>query len=305
MTAPGGSVGAAWDLPPLRAGRPAPADLAERRAGLRAFAVATPAEGVERLDVDWGGVPSLVFEPESPRSTVLYLHGGGYRLGHPTMWASFGSRLALETSSRVVVPDYRLAPEHPFPAALHDAAAAYDEATVSGMPVVVGGDSAGGGLAAALTLACRRSARAVPRGLVLVSPWVDLTGRAATYDSRRDTDQLFSLDAADVAADAYLQGTAADDPLASPLFGDLSGFPPSLVFGGGAEVLLADAVEFTGRLALAGVTVESHFVAGMQHVWVTTESDLPERTAAFSDVVRFINAVTQEASLNQKSEVRP
>jgi len=293
-----------WDLPALRPGRPAPADLVERRAGLRAMAVATPAEGVEQRDIDWGGVPSLVFEPESARSTVLYLHGGGYRIGHPTMWVSFGSRLALETSSRVVVPDYRLAPEYPFPAALHDAAAAYDKATASGMPVVVGGDSAGGGLAAALTLACGRSAKAVPRGLVLVSPWVDLTGRATTYHSRRDTDQLFSLDAADVAADAYLQGTSAEESLASPLFGDLSGFPPSLVFGGGDEVLLADAVEFTARLALAGVTVESHFVAGMQHVWVTTESDLPERGAAFADVVRFVIGMTQEESVHQNLEVR-
>ncbi len=300
MTAAGG-----WDLPPLRPGRPAPADLAERRAALRASPVATSAEGVERLDIDWGGVPSLVFEPESPRSTVLYLHGGGYRLGHPTMWVSFGSRLALETSARVVVPDYRLAPEYPFPAALHDAAAAYDEAGARGMPVVVGGDSAGGGLAAALTLACRRSAKAVPRGLVLVSPWVDLTGRATTYHSRRDTDQLFSLDAAGVAADAYLQGAEAEDPLASPLFGDLSGFPPSLVFGGGDEVLLADAVEFTARLVLAGVTVESHFVAGMQHVWVTVESDLPEQGAAFADVVRFVIGLTSEESVSQNPEARP
>ena len=133
---------------------------------------------------------------------------------------------------------------------------------------------------------------------------MDLTGRATTYHSRRDTDQLFSLDAADVAADAYLQGTSAEESLASPLFGDLSGFPPSLVFGGGDEVLLADAVEFTARLALAGVTVESHFVAGMQHVWVTTESDLPERGAAFADVVRFVIGMTQEESVHQNLEVR-
>jgi monoterpene epsilon-lactone hydrolase len=285
---------AGWDLPALRTGSPPPADLAERRAAMQTIAVAPPAAGVERRDVAWGGIPSLVFEPESPRSTVLYLHGGGYRIGHPTMWVGFGSRLALETSSRVVVPDYRLAPEHPFPAALHDAAAAYDEALASGLPVVVGGDSAGGGLAAALTLACLGSARAVPRGLVLVSPWVDLTGRAATYHSRRDTDELFSLEAAEVAAAAYLQGTAADEPLASPLFADVTGFPPTLVFGGGDEVLLADAVEFSARLALAGVTVESHFVAAMQHVWVTIESGLPEQSAAFADVVRFVIGVTQE-----------
>ena len=280
-----------WALPAAREGRAAPADIAARRAAVQAMATANPVDGVARIDAEWGGVPSVVLEPASVTRTVLYLHGGGYRLGHPTMWITFASRLARETSSRVVVPDYRLAPEDPYPAALHDVTAAYDEALARGLPVVVGGDSAGGGLAAALTLACPPSGREVPRALVLVSPWVDLTGRADTYRSRGETDQLFSLDAATVAADAYLQGVSPDEPLASPLFGDLSGFPPSLVFGGGDEVLLADAIELTSRLALAGVTVESHFVAGMQHVWVTLESDLPERAVAFADLVRFVNAV--------------
>ncbi len=242
-----------------------------------------------------GGVACTVVEPENATRTVLYLHGGGYRLGSPAGWITFASGLAASAAARMVIVDYRLAPEDPFPAALHDAASVYDALLDAGTPagaVVIAGDSAGGGLAAALTLACVPSSRPLPAGVLLISPWVDLSVDASTYSSRAATDQLFSEESAREAADSYLQGFDARDPLASPRFGDVTGFPPTLVFGGGAEVLLDDALRFTARLADAGTSVELHVVAGMQHVWPTIFHDLDESVAAIEAMARFLQRVS-------------
>ena len=137
--------------------------------------------GIEPRVETRGRVQAFVCEPDEPTSTFLYLHGGGYRLGEAAGWIPFAARLATATSARVVLVDYKLAPEHPFPAAIHDVVAAYDDVRAQGLPVVVGGDSAGGGLAAALAVACVESGVEVPAGLVLLSPWLDLTVRAATF----------------------------------------------------------------------------------------------------------------------------
>jgi len=248
--------------------------------------------GIEPRVETRGRVQAFVCEPAVPTCTFLYLHGGGYRLGEAAGWIPFAARLATATSARVVLVDYKLAPEHPFPAAIHDVVAAYDVVRAQGLPVVVGGDSAGGGLAAALAVACVDSGVEVPAGLVLLSPWLDLTVRAATFESRRTRDQLFSAEAATEAADSYLQGVAPDDPLASPLFADLRGFPPTLLFAGGAEVLLEDTLAFASRLGHADVTFECHVVSDMQHVWPTIFPDLVESQRAVSDIVEFVARVT-------------
>jgi len=282
-----------WALPATREGTPADDDLVARRAGAVAWQQPVPPEGVTCTDVTRGGVAAIECDPGGTSSTVLYLHGGGYRLGAASMWVTFGGRFAREASARVDVLEYRLAPEHPFPAALHDATAAYDELVAEGRPVVVAGDSAGGGLAAALTVACLRSGAPVPAGVIMISPWVDLTANAGTYESRAATDTMFSLDAAREGAGLYLQGVDANDPLASPVFADLAGFPPALLFAGGDEVLLADGIELASRLALAGTTVEAHLVAGMQHVWPTMQAELPESERALAAMARFVDDVTR------------
>jgi monoterpene epsilon-lactone hydrolase len=281
-----------WRLPPERqVGQPAPESLTARRAGAAAAMADQPvAPGVTVGDEVVGGVATVVCQPPSATSTLLYLHGGGYRLGTPRSWVAFASRLAAATASRVVIADYRLAPENPFPAALHDVVAVYDALRHQEGPLVVAGDSAGGGLAVALVAACLLSGHAVPDGLVVMSPWVDLTLTSPTFQTRATTDQLFSHGSAVEAAQAYLQGVDPGDPLASPLFADLGGFPPTLVFAGGAESLLGDGLGLATRLVEAGVSVEAHFPAGMQHVWPTLFPELPESKAAAATIVRFVTA---------------
>jgi len=277
-----------WTLPPARNGIPASDDLLKYRAGAADSAASQRlVDGVVVRDATIGGVSCLVCEPPEWRRTIVHLHGGGFRLGHPRGWTGFASRLGMAAGARVIVPDYRLAPEHPFPCALHDVAAVYDALSRerSGA-LLIGGDSAGGGLALSLAVAARGHAPAAA-GVILISPWLDLTITAETYESCAGSDRMFPRELATNAANQYLQGQAADDPLASPLFADLAGLPPVLLFAGGAEVLLGDGIALARRLALAGVTVESHFVAGMQHVWPTLSPDLPESRAALDAMVRF------------------
>ncbi len=292
-----------WQLPPERGtGRSADESLVARHDGAAAMQKnQSVAAGATVTDEIVGQVACVICRPESPASTVLYLHGGGYRLGTPQSWVSFASKLATAANTRVIIPDYRLAPEHPFPAALHDAAAVFDALRDTSDSLMVGGDSAGGGLATALVAACLLSDVAVPDALVVLSPWVDLTVTNDTFASRADTDQLFPRASADDAAEAYLQGVAADDPLASPLFTDLSGFPPSLVFAGGAETLLGDGLRLTTRLAEAGVSVEGHFPAGMQHVWPTLFPDLSESADAVEAIARFVRAWVAAHKLSDTS----
>jgi monoterpene epsilon-lactone hydrolase len=279
-----------WRIPAVRdVGYPAPEALVARREGAASMQANQPvADGAVVADATVGGVACLIVQPEAPSSTILYLHGGGYRLGTPSSWTSFASRLAVAAEAKVVVADYRLAPEHPFPAALHDATAVYDALAGEGGPLIVMGDSAGGGLAASLVVACLASDAVVPDALVVMSPWVDLTVTNDTFATRAQSDQLFPRSSADEAADAYLQGAEAKDPFASPLFADLAGFPPALVFAGGSETLLGDGLGLTVRLAEAGVSVKGHFPSGMQHVWPTLFPDLPESADAFAAIVQFV-----------------
>jgi epsilon-lactone hydrolase len=283
-----------WGLPERRTGAAAGPDLVAQRAAIVARPVpATAAVTVEPVEL--GGVTTVVCEPERPTAALVYFHGGGFRLGTAAMSAAFGARLADAAGVRVIAVEYALAPEQPFPAALHDAAAAYEAALARWRePVLVGGDSAGGGLAAALTAAVLRAQApgntiAAPSGLILLSPWLDLTVGAPSYESRAATDPLFSRARAIEAAELYLQGWDPCDPLASPLFAELEGFPSTLLFAAAGEVLVDDAIGLAGRLAAAGVTVHTHLVAGMQHVWPTIAPDHPESGRAVAEIARFVH----------------
>jgi len=280
-----------WELPPERGGRAASDALRERRAGMAAAAPPAPV-GVACERGQTAGVGCVVLTPPQWGSELVYLHGGGYRMGDPAGWVPLVARLAAAFGARATIVEYRLAPEHPFPAALHDAAAVYQAlASATGRPVVVGGDSAGGGLAAALTAAALGNGAAPPAALVLFSPWLDLTLTGATHASRAERDRLFPPASSIEAADTYLQGHPADDPLASPAFADVEGFPPTLLFAGTEETLLSDAVSFAGRLALAGAPVTLQVAAGMQHVWPLLEPGAPATAAAFGTVAAFAASV--------------
>jgi len=279
-----------WNLPPERAGTPAAESLVARRDGAAAMMADKPAApGTTAQDETIGGVGCVVCRPAAPTSTILYLHGGGYRLGAARSWTSFATSLAAAADTQVVIADYRLAPEHPFPAALHDAAAVFDALAADHVgPLLVAGDSAGGGLAIALTVATSQSGGPLPDGLIVLSPWVDLTLDSETFTTRAETDQLFPRDSAVEAAESYLQGADPRHPLASPLLADLSGFPKTLIFAGGAETLLGDGLALSAALVTAGASVEAHFPAGMQHVWPTLFPDLPESIDAMAAMTRFI-----------------
>ena len=223
----------------------------------------------------------------------MYFHGGGYRLGAAAAWASFAGELAARAAARVVVVEYRLAPEHPFPAALHDAvavAAAVREE--SDLPLVIGGDSAGGGLAMALVLALRDIGAPAPAGVIVLSPWVDLTITNASYTSNGEHDQMFSFESGSEAAALYLQGHDARDPLVSPALADLHDLPPALVFVSAHEVLLDDACALARAFGTAGIAVELHVVPDMPHVWpfMLPTHDASQR--AFDDIGRFVRGIT-------------
>jgi monoterpene epsilon-lactone hydrolase len=274
-------------LPPARTGTPAPDELLARRARMPAAWTPEMLEpGTAARDAVIGGVACLICETSAPGETILYLHGGGYRMGSPAAWANFASRLATATGCAVVVPDYRLAPEHPFPAAIHDALAVYRALTErNGAPPIVGGDSAGGGLACALAL----TAEPAPQKAVLLSPWVDLTVTNPTFASRK-SDLFFPSESALEAAGQYLQGHDAADPLASPLKGDLDGFPSTLILASSDECLIGDALALQALLTEARVPVETHIVPGMTHVWPVIAPALAESHTALTAIGHFIRS---------------
>lgn len=252
----------------------------------------------------FGGVPAAVVHPgvgpgpvadtAATAAPIVHLHGGGYRLGAAAGWVGFAHRLATATGRRVVVPEYRLAPEHPFPAALRDAAAVWRAVTAgagAGAAPVLTGDSAGGGLAVALALALRDGtvAAPLPDRLALFSPLLGLRADADSYRTNAERDQLWSRTSALEAADAYLQGLPADStPLASPLLADPAGLPPVLLFAGTGETLLDDATAFAARAARAQVRVEAHYVPDVPHVWPVLLDGDPRSAAALSRVAAFV-----------------
>jgi epsilon-lactone hydrolase len=255
------------------------------------------ADGTTAREVDASGVPAILCEREdgSDDPMLVYFHGGGYRIASALAYRAYGSNLARACRARVLLVDYRLAPEHRFPAAVDDALAAYRWALDSGTApggIVVGGDSAGGGLTGALLLAARAHSLPLPAGAVCLSPWADLTNTSGSYESRAGADKLFSKTSATEAAALYLDGSDPTDPLASPVFGDWSGMPPLLIQVGDAEVLLDDAALLARVAREAGVDVEHRVYPEMPHVWQLNFPAFPEAVEAVEEIGRFIHRVT-------------
>ncbi len=279
---------------PEQTGRPAPESLLARRAGARAMAATYPEAEIHLDGGAWGQVRALRFAPCAPaaipaaaaRPTVLHWHGGGFRLGSPEYAGVYARNLADACAVDVVCPEYRLAPEHPFPAALNDGMAAIT-ALRGGGPLILAGDSAGGGVAAGLALLCAR--QGIPlAGLVLHSPWLDLTVSSPCFAANAASDPLFSAAAAREGAEQYLQGHSAQDPLASPVFADVAAFPPTYISVGAGEVLADDSLGLHARLAAAGRPVHLTAIAGMEHVAVMRGNALVGAEQTFAEVAAFI-----------------
>lgn len=241
-----------------------------------------------------GGRPALSVEPgygSDVDGVLLYLHGGGYVVGGPSTHAALAAGLARRAGVRAVLPDYRLAPEHPFPAAVEDALAAYRElvAEAGGANrVVLAGDSAGGGLALATVLAARDEGLPAPAGVAVLSPWVDLTSSGDSMRTRRGVDPIFEPNDIEGYAVQYLGDGDRRAPLASPLFADLHGFPPLLVQVGGNELLLDDAVRLASRAAADGVDVTLRVWADVPHVFQHFAGMLDEAGEALDDAGAFL-----------------
>ena len=268
---------------------PADADealrLTRERAELLPQLYPTP-DDVRVEQVHAGGVPADLLTSPGARddAALLYLHGGAYVAYSPRSHRELAARIGRAAGAPVLVPDYRLAPEHPFPAAVDDALAAYRWLRERG-PVAVAGDSAGGGLALALALRLREAGEQQPRALALLSPWTDLTLARTT-----DVDDV-SLDAARlaVAAGSYAGGEDLVAPLLSPVHADLAGLPPLHVEVGTGEILLEDSLRLVEAARAAGVQVDLVEGEGLPHVFQVFATT-PEAQGSTARLGRFLAA---------------
>jgi monoterpene epsilon-lactone hydrolase len=227
---------------------------------------------------------------------VLYLHGGGYDRGSLRSHGEVAARLGRAAGMPVLFPDYRLAPEHPFPAALDDALAAWRwlraDQHLDAASVAVAGDSAGGGLAVALCVALRDAGEELPAAAVLMSPLADLTGSGASITERADQDPIFTPAMARALGAAYLAGADPKTPLASPLFAPLTRLPPLLIQVGTAEVLLSDSERLAKAASGAGVKVTLQIGEGLPHFYQCMLGT-PEAAEATGRIGTFLQAQTR------------
>jgi acetyl esterase/lipase len=242
-----------------------------------------------------GGVPTaeVTVDGVEPRHAVLYFHGGVYVLGDAFQSAGLAAQVARRTRAKVISVDYRLAPEHPYPAAVDDALAAYEALLRGGTDpgdIAFAGESAGGGLAVATLVNARDNGLPLPAAAFLMSPYADLTLAGASLEAKRDADPLLSPEALRARVPDY---TAGQDPalgLISPVFADLSGLPPLLIQAGTHEVLLDDAVRLAGQAAAADVEVTLDVTPGVPHVFQAYAPILDEAAAALDRAGRFLSA---------------
>jgi epsilon-lactone hydrolase len=209
-----------------------------------------------------GGVPTaeITVDGIEPCHAVLYFHGGVYVLGDAFLVADLASQIGRRTDAKVISVDYRLGPEHPYPAAVDDALAAYEallDDGISRSDIVFAGESAGGGLAIASLVNARDHGLPLPAAAFVMSPYADLTLAGATMESRREVDPLLSFEALQAQVPDYTAGQDAGLGLISPLFADLSGLPPLIIQAGSHEVLLDDAIRLAGVAASADVEITS------------------------------------------------
>jgi acetyl esterase/lipase len=248
---------------------------------------------VETVDID--GVPAEWVRPAvvAADACILYLHGGGYVIGSCNTHRPLASHLAARSGLPLLVVDYRLGPEHRYPAAVGDALAAYAWLRAHGFGpggIVVAGDSAGGGLTLATLLAVRDRGLPRPALGVAISPWTDLTLSGDSMASMADRDPMVKRDGLQRMADWYLGDADPRDPLVSPLFGDPTGLPPLLIHVGEVETLRDDAVRFAERATAAGVDVTLEVWPEMIHVWHAFGAAVPESEAAVTRVAEFVAA---------------
>ena len=267
---------------------------AQMEVGLTQFQLPTDV----RCDpVDAGGVPAewITTPGVVAERVICYLHGGGYVLGSIDTHREMVSRLSRAASARVLILDYRLAPENPFPAAVDDSTAAYRWLLSVGVDparLVIAGESAGAGLTVATLVALRDAGESLPRAGICLSPWVDLECLGESMVTKGEIDPVVTRDNTLILAKAYLGDTDPRTPLASPLYADLTGLPPLLIQVGTAEILFDDARRLADRARAAGVDVTLEPWDDMIHMWHFFAAMLPEGQQAIDRIGEFIRQRT-------------
>jgi epsilon-lactone hydrolase len=291
-----------------------PAEESRRQLQRIAALTPKPPAGTQTRSVSAGGVSAdYVTMPVShPDRHVLYLHGGAYRAAAPANYRHFTWRIAAATGASVLALDYRLAPEHPFPAALDDAIAAYRwllAGRAEPGKTLIMGDSAGGGLTLAMLLKLRDDGLPLPAAAVAVSPWTDLALTGASLKLNARADPMLDVTHMPMLAAEYLGGADPRLPYVSPLYGDPAGLPPILIQVGSDEILLDDAVRMHERLRRAGCRAELEIWPRMPHVWHAFAPVLPEARRAIARIGDFarqhLSARAAAAATAPKLEAEP
>jgi epsilon-lactone hydrolase len=276
---------------------PAGSDVHEQRRLLKELLSAQPLPaGVTVTAATLGGVPTaeITVDGIEARHVVLYFHGGVYVMGDAFLAAGLASQVGRRTQAKVVSVDYRLAPEHPYPAAVDDALAAYEALLDDGIApsdIAFAGESAGGGLAIATLVNARDHGLPLPAAAFVMSPYADLTLTGTTMETRRELDPLLSREALQARVTDYAaagQDTAVG--LISPIFADLSGLPPLIIQAGTHEVLLDDAVRLAQQAAAADIDVTLDITPGVPHVFQAYYPILDEAGAALDRAGRLLSA---------------
>lgn len=246
--------------------------------------------------VDLGGVPAerLAIAGADEAGAVLYIHGGAFLAGSPVTHRALTWRLADRLGVPVVAPEYRLAPEHPFPAGLDDLVTCYRALLARGVApakLFVAGDSAGGNLTLTLTLKLKALGLPLPAALVCLSPATDLVGNLESHRTNGESDAMFDPRLLPLVAPIYCGTTDPTDPLVSPLRGEVSGFPPTLIQCSAIELLRDDGIQMAERLRAAGVAVELEVWPAVYHVWQLSADILPEARGAIDKIIAFLKRV--------------
>jgi acetyl esterase/lipase len=275
---------------------PASSDVNEQRRQLRELLSAQPLPAdVTVTAAALGGVPTaeITVHGIEPRHIVLYFHGGVYVMGDAFLAADLASQVGRRTRAKVISVDYRLAPEHPYPAAVDDALAAYEALLHNGTApsdIVFAGESAGGGLAIVTLVNARDHGLPLPAAAFVMSPYADLTLAGATMETKREADPLMSREGLQPRVTDYTSGQDAALGLISPIFADLSGLPPLIIQAGTHEVLLDDAIRLARQAATADVEVTLDITPGVPHVFQAYYPILDEAAAALDRAGQLLSA---------------
>ncbi|GJL94522.1 MAG: hypothetical protein DHS20C05_09270 [Hyphococcus sp.] len=257
-------------------------------------------KGVIAESVNTGQVKGVWHKPkkrsdENNAPVILFMHGGGYAFGSSKSHAGLTCALALECNASVFSLDYRMAPEAPFPAAVDDAVSTYCwllAQRINPERIVLSGDSAGGGLALALLLSIKEQDLPMPAGAVLYSPWTDLTVTGGSIESNQKSEAMFQKIHITEGAKRYLNGADPKTPTASPLYGDLAGLPPMIIFVSNSEVLRDDSIRLHERLIDLNVDADMIVEEGLPHDWPVFVGSLPEARRTISQSAAFIKKIT-------------